>query len=46
MLTGSHPSVDLPKGRYKKVVEQATSTQISKRFKNAEKMKSALKMYR
>ena len=38
--------VDLPKGRYKKVVEQATPTQISKRFKNAEKIKSALKMYR
>lgn len=46
MLTGSHPSVDLPKGRLKKVVEQATSTQISKRYKTAEKMKTALKMCR
>lgn len=46
MLTGSHPSVDLPKGRLKRIVEQATSTQISKRFKTAEKMKAALKLYR
>lgn len=46
MLTGSHPSIDLPKGRIRKVVEQATSTQISKRFKSAEKMKSALRLYR
>lgn len=46
MLTGSHPSVDLPKGRLKKIVERATSTQISKRFKNAEKMKIALKLYK
>ena len=43
MLTGSHPSVDLPKGRLKKVVEKATSTQISKRYKDAEKLKKALK---
>lgn len=43
MLTGSHPSVDLPKGRLKKIVEKATSTQISKRYKDAEKMKKALK---
>lgn len=46
MLTGSHPSVDLPRGRLRKVVEQATSTQISKRFKTAEKMKIALKFCR
>lgn len=43
MLTGSHPSIDLPKGRLKKVVEKATSTQISKRYKDAEKLKKALK---
>ena len=43
MLTGSHPSVDLPKGRLKKVVEKATSTQISKRYKDAGKFKKALK---
>ncbi len=46
MLTGSHPSIDLPKGSLKKVVERATSTQISKRFKSADKMKSALKIYK
>lgn len=43
MLTGSHPSVDLPKGRLKKIVEKSTSTQISKRYKDADKMKKALK---
>lgn len=42
MLTGSHPSIDLPKGRLKKVVEKATSTQISKRYENAEKFKKAV----
>lgn len=46
MLTGSHPSVDLPKGRLKKIVEKATSTQISKRYKDAEKMKKALSRYK
>ncbi len=46
MLTGSHPSVDLPKGRLKKVIEKATSTQISKRYKNAEKFKRAIKRYK
>ncbi len=46
MLTGSHPSIDLPKGRLKRIVERATSTQISKRYKTAEKMKSALNMYK
>lgn len=43
MLTGSHPSVDLPKGRLKKVVEKATSTQISKRYRDAGKFKKAIK---
>ena len=46
MLTGSHPSMDLPKGPIRRIVEQATSTQISKRFKSAEKMKSALRLYK
>lgn len=45
MLTGSHPSIDLPKGRLKKVVEKATSTQISKRYKDAEKMKKSIKLF-
>ena len=45
MLTGSHPSVDLPKGRLKRVIEKATSTQISKRYKDAEKFKKAIKFY-
>lgn len=46
MLTGSHPSVDLPKGRLRKVVEKATSTQISKRYRDAEKLKKALNRYK
>lgn len=46
MLTGSHPSVDLPKGKLKKVIEKATSTQISKRYKDAEKFKKALNRYK
>lgn len=46
MLTGSHPSVDLPKGSCRKVVERATSTNISQRFKTAKKMKAVLKLYR
>ena len=45
MLTGSHPSIDLPKGRLKKVIEKSTSTQISKRYKDAEKFKKAIKHF-
>lgn len=43
MLTGSHPSVDLPKGRLKKVVEKSTATQISKRYRDAKSFKKAIK---
>lgn len=45
MLTGSHPSIDLPRGRLKKVIEKSTSTQISKRYKDAEKFKKAIKHF-
>lgn len=43
MLTGSHPSVDLPKGRIKKIIQKATSTQISKRYKDASKLQKSIK---
>lgn len=43
MLTGSHPSVDLPKGVEKRIIQKATATQISKRYKDANKFKAALK---
>lgn len=45
MLTNSHPSVELPKGRIKKVIQKSTSTQIYKRYKDANKFKKALKCF-
>lgn len=43
MLTGVHPSVDLPKGLLKQVVKKCTNVQISKRYSNAKKLKRAIK---
>lgn len=45
MLTNSHPSVALPKGRIKKIIQKSTSTQIYKRYKDANKFKKALKSF-
>lgn len=45
MLTGVHPAVDTPKGAVKRIVNKATSTQISKRYQNATQMKKDLKFF-
>lgn len=45
MLTGVHPAVDTPKGPVKRIVNKATSTQISKRYQNANQMKRDLKIF-
>lgn len=45
MLTGEHPTVTVPKGPIKRVINKATSTQIAKRYHDATQMKKALKIY-
>lgn len=45
MLTGEHPTVTVPKGLIKRVINKATSTQISKRYHDAVQMKRALKFF-
>lgn len=45
MLTGEHPTVTVPKGMIKRVINKATSTQISKRYHDAAQMKRALKFF-
>lgn len=42
MLTGEHPVVTVPKGPIKKIINKATSTQISKRYQTADQMKKDL----
>ena len=42
MLTGSHPSVSLPKGAIKNVIKKCIKVQISKRYKNADKLRKAI----
>lgn len=43
MLTGVHPSVDLPKGLLRHIIKKCTNVQISKRYSNAKKLKRAIK---
>ncbi len=43
MLTGSHPSVSLPKGAIKNVIKKCIKVQISKRYKSADKLRRAIK---
>lgn len=45
MLTGEHPAVTVPKGAIKKIINKATSTQISKRYQSAEQMKKDLILF-
>lgn len=42
MLTGVHPSVDLPKGLLRHIIKKCTNVQISKRYSNAKKLKRAI----
>lgn len=44
MLTGVHPSVDLPKGLLRHIIKKCTNVQISKRYSNAKKLKRAIKL--
>lgn len=39
MLTGEHPAVCVPNGNLKRIINKATSTQISKRYQSASQMK-------
>lgn len=45
MITGVHPAVDIPRGPIRHIVQKATNTQISKRYKSAAAMASALHPY-
>lgn len=45
LLTGEHPAVTVPKGAIKRIINKATSTQISKRYQSAEQMKKALILF-
>lgn len=42
MLTGVHPTVNMPKGYCKRIIKKATSTQMTKRFRSAKSMKKQL----
>ena len=42
MLTGVHPTVNMPKGYFKSIIKKATSTQMTKRFRSAKSMKKQL----
>lgn len=42
MLTGVHPSVDLPKGPLKHIIQKCTRVQINKRYSSAESLKKAV----
>lgn len=43
MITGVHPAVDIPRGPIRHIVQKATDTQISKRYKSAAAMARALR---
>ena len=45
MITGVHPAVDVPRGPIGHIVQKATDTQISKRYKSAAAMARALRPY-
>lgn len=45
MITGVHPAVDIPRGPIRRIVQKATDTQISKRYKSAAAMARALRPY-
>lgn len=45
MITGVHPAVDIPRGPIRHIVQKATDTQISKRYKSATAMARALRPY-
>ncbi len=45
MLTGEHPAVTVPKGFVKRIINKATSTQISKRYQSAKHMKKDLILF-
>lgn len=42
MLTGAHPSVSLPKGPIKRVIQKSTATNISKRYRSAGTFRKAI----
>ena len=44
MITGVHPAVDIPRGPIRHIVQKATDTQISKRYKSAAAMARALRL--
>lgn len=45
MITGVHPTINMPKGKISKVIKKATAMQITERYQNAEQMKKALKSF-
>lgn len=45
MLTGVHPTIDLPHGLIRKVVEKSISTQMAKRYQSAQKLKKDIRLF-
>lgn len=45
MITGTHPAVDIPQGPIRRIVQKATNTQISRRYRSAAAMAHALRPY-
>ena len=42
LLTGVHPTVEIPKGSLGKIIKKCTATQISKRYQNVSELQKAL----
>lgn len=42
LITGVHPTVEIPKGSVGKIIKKCTATQISKRYQNVNELKKAL----
>lgn len=45
MLTGTHPSITIPKGAIGRIINKTTSIQISKRYSNARQLQKKLKRF-
>lgn len=45
MLTGVHPTLDLPHGALRRVVEKAVSVRMAKRYQSAQKLKRDIRLF-
>lgn len=42
LAIGTHPTIDVPKGKLGKIINKCTATQISKRYQNVVELKKEL----